>query len=440
MHVHGSLDRAFTLPFMVANGVTGIREMFGRRLEAILELRREIEAGQLIGPAIVTAGRIVDGPGAFWPGSIVVRTDSAARAAVGEQQARGADFVKVYSALPRAAYFGLADEARKRGIPFVGHVPDLITLEEASLAGQASVEHLSGLLAVGADSAHRAAMVAELEDSAASPRGRPALRAALDRQRRTLAASFDQASGESVFALLARNRTWQVPTLTVAQVGADPLDPALDAVPEMRYVPHILKGMWHLVRRFAGSDTSSERRALNRRVFEIQRWSVGAMKRAGVSILAGTDTPNAFVVPGSSLHHELELLVESGLTPLEALRAATIEPARFLGALDSLGTVEPGKVANLVLLDANPLSDIRNSRTIRAVVVRGRLLDRPLLDSVLARVEGSRWHLNDAGLTLVEAMLVMVPAPVRFGLPALLISLVLVIMVRRRRRKQEKAA
>ena len=113
------------------------------------------------------------------------------------------------------------------------------------------------------------------------------------------------------------------------------------------------------------------------------------MRRAGVQILAGTDTPNPFCYPGLSLHDELALLVEAGLTPLEALQAATLKPARYLGMEKTLGTIEAGKAADLVLLEANPLEDIRNTKKIAAVVVRGKLLDRRALDGMLAEVEAA---------------------------------------------------
>jgi imidazolonepropionase-like amidohydrolase len=437
MHVHGTLDRTFTLPMLVAHGVTGVREMFGRRLDRVKELRQEIAAGRALGPTIVTSGPIVDGAGAFWPGSAIVTTGPEAKAAVRAQAAAGADFIKVYSALNGEAYRAIAEQARTTGIPFVGHVPDLVSLREASAAGQASVEHLTGLLLAGASDED--GILAELADSARGPGGRKAVQRALGRLRPALAERFDTLRAESTFALLAANRTWQVPTLTVALVGADPTNPALTTDPRLELVPHLLAGMWGAVRRFAGSDTSSARRAVNQRIYQIQRWAVGAMSRRGVPLLAGTDTPNPYTIPGPSLHHELQLLVEAGLSPVEAVRAATSAPAEFLGARDSLGSVAPGKVADLVLLGANPFEDIGNSRLVEAVVLRGRLLDRGSLDALLEGVRAARWRPSDAGLTLLGAMAAMVPLPVRIGLIVLILSIPTALLVWRARRKRKPA-
>jgi imidazolonepropionase-like amidohydrolase len=192
--------------------------------------------------------------------------------------------------------------------------------------------------------------------------------------------SYDPRRCATTIAALARNATWVTPTLVVYQPHAHAFDTAATHPALAKYVPGIVQGGW--LRRAsvaAPGDSLSVRSYFS---FERTR----DLRDAGIRLLAGTDTPQPFVYPGFSLHDELELLVKAGLTPLEALRAATYNPAEYLNALDSLGTVAPGKLADLVVLDANPLDRIQNTRRISAVVANGRLFRRAALDSLLADV------------------------------------------------------
>lgn len=397
MHVHTSWDRHFTAPLMVAHGVTGVREMFGKDLPAIFRFRRAVAAGQALGPRIVTAGRIIDGPDAAWPGSIRVATAAEARAAVDRVRASGADFVKVYSGLSHEAYVAVAEEARHVGIPFAGHVPRTVSVEEASDLGQRSVEHLDGVAA---------------------------------------AAARDDV--DSLFARFRRHGTWQTPTLTVLRVGADPNDPRLRANPDLRYVPLPLRALWGLVRRMAAGSPSPAQAQARRDAFTRQLALVERLSRDGVPLLAGSDEPNPYTIPGVSLHDELALMVQAGVPPATALAAATRNPALFLGAQDSLGTVEIGKRADLVLLDASPLDAIRNTRAIRAVVADGRLLDRAMLDGILARVRKDTWRPSAAALILAGAILARVPPAVFLALATALILIggLVALLVRRRRARR----
>jgi imidazolonepropionase-like amidohydrolase len=195
-----------------------------------------------------------------------------------------------------------------------------------------------------------------------------------------LRATYDSAKAAALFVRFRRNDTWQVPTLVVLSQpgqlaqGGHPTDDSLVA-----YIPKALRDYWHSV----PPEFAAKMGAL----YRVHADLIGQINRAGVPILAGTDCPNPYVYPGFSLHDELGLLVRAGLTPAEALRTATINPARFLGLTDSLGVVATGKVADLVLLDGNPLQDIANTKRIRAVIQGGRLLDRSTLDRLLARAK-----------------------------------------------------
>jgi imidazolonepropionase-like amidohydrolase len=197
--------------------------------------------------------------------------------------------------------------------------------------------------------------------------------------------TFNAEKAAALFARFKRNHTWVCPTLAVERSVAFHDDPNLRNDPRLKYVPSQARTQWA-----SGlKDETAEDLALQRSIYKKGVEIVGAMRRAGVEFLAGTDVPYLYLYPGFSLHDELVLLVGAGLTPMEALQAATLNPARFLGKEKELGTIEKGKLADLVLLDANPLADIRNTQTIQAVVVNGRLLDKKALDELLAQVEAA---------------------------------------------------
>jgi hypothetical protein len=290
---------------------------------------------------------------------------------------RRADFIKTYSWIPRAAYYGIAREAKKLGITFAGHVPYSVSMIEASDAGQRSVEHEDDLMR--ACSSQDSLLRARSADTASFRRQVEEWRY----QAGVLHKSYDPAKCRGVIETLARNQTWVTPTLVVYQPYAHGFDSATTHPEWANYLPKVVQGSWvsraHALRRSDSTVAVS--------YFSFAR--TAELHKAGVKFLAGTDTPQPFVFPGFSLHDELGLLVRSGLTPLDALRAATYNPAEYLGALDSLGTIGKGKLADLVLLDANPLADIRNTRRISAVIANGRVFDRPALDQLLKGVEAA---------------------------------------------------
>lgn len=341
MHVHWYGRDTLTL--FTANGVTGIREMFGN--SDLLRWRDEIAKGSLQGPRMVVASPIIDGPQPVWPTSISVGNEAEGRKAVTRVKQWGADFVKVYSLLPREAYFGIADEARKQGLSFVGHVPFTVSAAEASDAGQKSIEHLIGAI-------------------------------------KTLE-TFSAKKETELFARFIKNGTWQCPTLTVLRSTAYQDDPNFRNDERLKFIPRQVLGRWGQQM----ANRSGENYANAKRRFQKGVEVVGDMHRAGVLILAGTDTGNPFCFPGFSLHDELALLVKAGLTPTESLRAATLNPAKFFGMDQTLGTIEQGKLADLVLLEANPLEDIRNTQRIDAVIMNGRFYDRKALDKMLAQAQ-----------------------------------------------------
>jgi imidazolonepropionase-like amidohydrolase len=340
MHAHlgtDEFDRKGHLALFIANGVTGIRIMDGDPVHH--QWRQEVTTGALIGPRMVIASAII--------GQSPIEA-SDARAAVQQAKREHADFVKVHEALSREAYFAIIDEARKQKLTVAGHVPLALTAVEVATAGQKSIEHFTGL---------------------------------------------DQAKSQESFALalavlLRHYHTWLCPTLIMRLGYASLDDPRQTQSPRLKYV----KPSW--VRRWLRMSADAEKTGATewerrRALVQQEKKFVGLMYKIRVGILAGTDDANPYCAPGFSLHDELALFVEAGLTPMQALQTATLNPARFLNRQRDLGTIARGKLADLVLLDANPLLDIRNTQRINAVVVNGQLINRPMLDRMLHEIETS---------------------------------------------------
>jgi imidazolonepropionase-like amidohydrolase len=383
MHVHW-LDKSY-LPLFLANGVTGIRIMWGAPLHH--QWRQEVEQGSLLGPRMAIASAIVDGPKPIWPGSLAVGTEAEGRQAVIQSKQEGADFIKVYSRLPREAYFAIADEAKKQGIPFAGHVPGSVSVAEASDAGQKSIEHFTGLLqacSTREEELRKASADAWLHLPAGQAFPSRASLRALSQQ---ALATFSPEKAQALYARLARNHTWQCPTLTVLRNMAFIQDPANRTDPRLKYMPPGIASGWDPKGDFRLKDRTDEDYALAKTVNRKLAEQIRPMRQAGVDFLAGTDVLNPYCFPGFSLHDELTLLVEGGLSPMEALQAATLNPARFLGKEQDLGTVEKGKIADLVVLAANPLEEIGNSRKIEAVVTGGKLHSKAELQKMLDDIE-----------------------------------------------------
>jgi imidazolonepropionase-like amidohydrolase len=391
MHAHltGASEptgsREFILPLLLANGITSVRDM-GGDLDALLKLRHEIESGQLQAPRIFFAGPYLDGSPPFFQPSLVVTNSTEAADDVHFLISRGADFIKVQSNLSREAYFAIADVCRRGQITFVGHVPDHVTAAEASDAGQKSIEHLTGVLR--ACSGEEPSLMRK--QFAAAP-----LKATIGQSvNRELAwqiellQSYSEEQTSALIAKFLRNQTWQVPTLILLRNDAFPTpenDPSRDS--RRKYIPLRVLANWENGTKDRDKGATAEEFRLRSRLMQASLRIVGKMNAAGVPMMAGTDTTAPYVFPGSSLHEELALLVQAGLTPMQALQAATRRPAEFFGKLQTQGTIEPGKIADLLLLDANPLEDIHNTEKIRAVILRGKLLDRNALDELLTREE-----------------------------------------------------
>lgn len=373
-------EKESLLTLLIANGVTGIRDM-GGDLTLLQDWRRRVGAGAMIGPHIYACGPLLDGPKPMWPGSTAIANEEQARQAVRDLKSKRADFAKVYSLLPRDAYFAIADEAKKLKIPFAGHVPNTVTPAEASDAGQASEEHLLQIVESCSDfDAVRKKMTAMREANATPVERR---RAYIE----SILASYDDKKAQALFAKFVKNNTWQTPTLVVWQNNASFEDEFPKYSERMKYLPRYIREYWDPKNNAHLTNRTPERLAAEKLLVRKYLEITGAMQRAGVKLMTGSDFgANPLLFPGWGVHDEMALLVKAGLTPMEAIQAATRNPTQFLGLDKSVGTIEKDKIADMVLLSANPLEDINNTKKIAAVVFQGRLYDRAALNRMLSSV------------------------------------------------------
>jgi len=368
MHTHFNWNFEFSSPMLVSNGVTGVREMWGA-MDRIKEVREQVLTDALIAPDIYSAGAIIDGDPPFWPNSSGVKDSKEAKAEVDQQISEGVDFIKVYSLLTKEAYMAIAERSKERNIPFAGHVPISVSIWDAVAAGQQSIEHLDGILEGCSTN----------EKIFSSP-----LKERFNIEwTNALVDSFEPALLDSLANYMAKSDTWLSPTLTVLKNMANLDDPDLKKDPRLAYMPEFIRERWNPVNDFRFKNSKTEHFEIGRKKFKLQLSFIKAFEKAGVKMIVGTDYPNPYCYPGFSLHDEMQLMVNAGLTNATTLKSATYNPALFMGKEDQFGTVEVGKKANLVLLEGNPLEDISNTELISAVFLRGRYLDRNKLDELL---------------------------------------------------------
>jgi imidazolonepropionase-like amidohydrolase len=354
MHVHLTSTTECALPLLVATGITNVRDM-GGRLTQIDDWRSRISVGALAGPEIIRVGPTLNGK-SFNEFQMVPGDPEATRGAIRALQFIGVDAIKVHRRLPRESFFAAADETKKLGIPLVGHIPMEVTPAEASDAGQATIEHTQTLFE-GTFSAN----LSEAELPGAIRKW------------------LSSGEADALFAKFVKNGTWVTPTLEGYLEMARLADPSVPTDPRYRYVASSLRKQFEPQLK---ALSVANLRDLNAALEE----ATSRMHRAGVKMLAGTDAAGPRLV-GFSLHQELAELVKIGMTAVEALQTATLNPARTLRKTADYGTIEAGKVANLVLLQANPLDRIENTERVAAVVLRGKLYQRLELDQLLAEAE-----------------------------------------------------
>lgn len=374
----------YVLPMFIANGITGIRDM-GSDLTAVLRARGEVAAHRMVGPRMVVSGPMLDGPKMAFKASMGIATPDDGRRAVDMLKSRGVDFIKVQSGVPRDAYFAIAEEAKKDGIEFEGHVPDAIRASEAIGAGQRTFEHLIGIFEASTP----------IEDQFLKRRWGAGKDSAANKSLATLLDRYEAPREAAIIQQLATSGVWQCPTLfwERGQWLVDVIDYTKD--PDVAFTPKtwIDKKYPGMQKSIAGS-MDPDPLDVRRRFVDHELDIVRRLHAAGVPFLAGTDTPAGVdVTPGISLHLELQRFVDAGFTPLEALQTATINPARFYGKTAEFGSVEAGRVADFVILRANPLESIANTRSITGVVADGKYWSQADIDSLrnqLKRVAAAR--------------------------------------------------
>jgi len=347
MHTHHEALGIESMDLYLANGVVGTRDM-GSELQFIISLRDRINNGELPGPEIIAAGPILDDAPPEFPSRQRVSDAEEARRTVRALQQSGVDFIKVHNLTPREVFFAIADETANLGMSFSGHVPPTVSIEEAASSGMTSIEHLSNFRVY-------------LECAGTEP--------------------YSLDSCQESFENLATHGVWQTPTIALAQEFPELMNGMLNEIPMSQTLSHYEFASDALLERFETeiSVGASAQVVDFLRVNNVTSLAaISDLREAGNQFLAGCDA----LVPGFCLHDELEWMTLAGLSPLEALQTATINPAIFFGRENTQGTIEVGKRADLVLLDENPLADINNIRTVNAVLVRGHLISKPFIDDI----------------------------------------------------------
>ena len=387
MHAHTLGLEQILSPSYIVNGVTTVREMWGT--PHVRSVRERIVSGELLGPRQVIASNIVDGPDSMLAGfagnsPIQVRTVAEARAGVRQAKRDGADFVKLYSFLRQDTFTAAADEARRLGLSIAGHVPDRLSVTLGSDLGMRSQEHLYALYVdVSSERDEIRHIIETTPVDPAHPFDWFFMVRALERR---AIKSYDPRRAAEVFATLARNRTALCPTLGILRIFTLPREAFLPD-PRLKYVPPWVQTSWE-------SSVLSEKDfppgeiAAGREFHDASLRMLGEAIKAGVPVLPGNDVSYlaAYQFAGFSLHDELARLVQSGLTPMQAIQSATQGAARTVDMHHVSGTVSPGKYADLLVVDANPLADIRNTQRIHAVVTNGRLITRSERERILAEI------------------------------------------------------
>jgi imidazolonepropionase-like amidohydrolase len=387
-HVHvfsAAGEEDIALPMYIINGVTGIRDAGAfRKLAEMRKITTAVERGERVGPRIILAGAMIDGPPGSWPDQMVASNAEEGRARVRESKAAGWGFVKSYSLLSEATYLAIASEAKRQRVPLYGHVPESVTLQTAIKAGHRSIEHFGRI--TQACSTAEAKMISANAEALRSGNPMASLMTVMAGHNKTTLEHWNEKLCQRVAREVASAGVAVMPSLMVSDfyVGKDPApdDPRMQSVPK-QVRAQWAQGDWRR------QQMSPELLALAPKSIALDWKTFKLMHDSGVKMLAGTDAAyaNPFIFHGYTLHDELERYVAAGLTPQQALMTATVNPGRFLMRKDLDGRVSYGRRADLVLLDANPLEDIRATRRINAVIANGRLFDRDALDKLLREAE-----------------------------------------------------
>jgi hypothetical protein len=389
MHVHFRGGDTLTqanknlLPLFLAHGITTVRDAGGDLTPAIFSWRRQMSAGTLAGPRIFTSGPKIDGPQAYWPGSLEVETPAQIAQALDSLQKLRVDYVKIYdSKISGEAFLNVISAAEKRGLKTTGHMPYSVKLSDAVERGLDATEHLYYVFKACSGKEDSLTALVRRSLTTSKPLGLFAMLPAVE-------ATYDPAAAARIFKLMAARKTAVVPTLFIGKTLAELPDTDHTRDTLLAYIDPKIQATY--TRRVSSAKGQSTEAAQFRKKLEARFISmVPQLQAAGVLVLADSDSGgafNSFTYPGASLLGELEMLVQAGLTPAQALRAATLNGARFMGVEGKAGTIAVGKNADLVLLEKNPLASIKNVRNINTVISRGKLYSRQDLASMLQAVK-----------------------------------------------------
>ncbi len=373
-------SRDLLMPLFVLHGVTGIRDMAGS-LKVVNEWRELIANGSIVGPTIYAAGPLIDGPNPMWDGSIGIPSTKHVIQKVDSLIEAGVDFLKVYSLLPDSIYFAMAKYARSIDFPFCGHVPQTVTNYEASESGINSLEHL---LDIPLECSSREADIRNKNIDYGSINDR--LGQYIFRNK-LIIDTYDPAKAAKLFKTFAENETWHTPTISMWFKNAWFETEEKKDQAHFKYLPAYMKKYWtpqvndHL--RYRNKDFLKAQQDLVDHYMRI----IGDMNKAGVKLLVGTDTgANPLCWPGLGVHLEIEMFEKAGLSPLEALQTATINPALYLGVEEDYGTIAKGKFADMVLLSENPLETITNTQKIDGIVKSGSYFSKTRIGEYLEEI------------------------------------------------------
>ncbi|MBB1409088.1 MULTISPECIES: amidohydrolase family protein [Pseudoalteromonas] len=378
MHVHFGGGEALIaenkalLPLYLAYGITTVRDAAADLSESVLSWREQINNNQLVGPTIYTSGPKLEGKDSIWPGDLEVETVEEMNAAIDTLDAMNVDFVKITdSALTPELYLKAVKEVKKRGYQISGHIPFSLSVTDVSNAGLDAIEHMTYLL--------KAAAINEPEISAKVASGELSYRSALP----IVTANIDNQTALNKYAVLAQNNTAVVPTLIGGQITAY-IDE--DNHQDDEFLNYLGKGLkatyqWRVDR--ANKDTQDQIKQRKERFVKTAQL-LPLAQQAGVSIIAGTDAGflNSYIYPGLSLHQELAIFSDYGLTPLQTLQSATLAGPQFLGKTAQFGELTEGKTADIIFLTDNPLIDVRNTQKLTGVISHSRYYNKAALEQL----------------------------------------------------------
>jgi len=382
MHMHFGADTLINenknmLPLYLANGVTTIRDCAADISPSVLKWREQIEEGNLQGPTIFTAGPKLEGKNSIWPGDLEIETEEELSQALDSLDKLQVDFVKITdNALSPELFLKSVGEATSRGYATSGHIPLALPVNKVSEAGLTTIEHMGYMLKAGSSEERKS-----IEELKEGKKDRGMAQAQIEN-------NFDEETALKKYEQLAENGTAIVPTLIGNRIISylDENDHLSD--PELQYIgPGIINTYaWRVDR--ANKASPEEVRARKEKYQKLLRL-LPLIKKSGMMIIAGTDAGflNSYIYPGFALHDELEIFVEGGLTPLEALRTSVVNGPKYFGLSDKYGSVSEGKVADLLILNRNPLEDISATDDIDRLVKKTKVYDRAQLDKMLEDVK-----------------------------------------------------